>query len=256
MLSTPASCSVIRRVNARERDDSRMVRSNFSGVERCGTAAVRGRGKTGEEGVLVTRVGLRIPAVLNYDTWERAGLHIARVADSSAWCLGDWIIYGQTRYSDRYRRAVEAAGLDYQTIRNYAWVARRFDLSRRREALSFQHHAEVAALPEEQQDQWLDRAERHEWSRNELRRNVRGAQRQKKADTRRDAGVLSRITPEAERVERWRTAAERSGASLEDWICTRLDLAASLVLQAQPADARLETVEAVGAMQAVETAEV
>nr|CAA55773.1 lmbU [Streptomyces lincolnensis] len=221
-----------------------MVRSNLSVADRCGTSAVNGRVKTGEDGVLVTRVGLRIPAVLNFDTWERAGRHIARVADSSAWCLGDWIIYGQTRYSDRYRRAVEAAGLDYQTIRNYAWVARRFDLSRSVRRSSFQHHAEVAALPEEQQDHWLEQAERHEWSRNELRRNVRGARGQKKSDT---AGrdVVTHH-PEAERVERWRTAAERSGASLEEWICARLDFAASLVLQTQAEDARREAGEAVG----------
>ncbi len=32
-----------------------------------------------------------------------------------------------------------------------AWVARRFPVSRRRDTVSFQHHAEVAALPEPEQ---------------------------------------------------------------------------------------------------------
>ena len=41
--------------------------------------------------------------------------------------------------------------LDYQTLRNYAWVARRFAMSRRRDTLSFGHHAEVPALPEPEQ---------------------------------------------------------------------------------------------------------
>ena len=35
----------------------------------------------------------------------------------------------------------------------------RFDLSRRRDKLSFGHHAELAALPEHEQDEWLDQAE-------------------------------------------------------------------------------------------------
>jgi hypothetical protein len=41
---------------------------------------------------------------------------------------------------------------------NYAWVARRFAMSRRRDTLSFGHHAEVAALPEPEQDFWLREA--------------------------------------------------------------------------------------------------
>ncbi|MEO3977499.1 LmbU family transcriptional regulator [Streptomyces sp. CAU 1734] len=216
-----------------------MTGSAAGAVENCDPRAARNRGRKLRDGVFVTRVGLSIPAAVNYDTWEQAGRHIARVVDSSAWCLGDWIIYGQSRYTDRYRRAVEAAGLDYQTIRNYAWVARRFDLSRRREALSFQHHAEVAALPPGQQDYWLDRAEQHDWSRNELRRNVRGG-RQKKTAVSRETGVLPRIAPAAERVERWRIAAERSGSTLEEWICARLDSAASLALTAHHADTGVE----------------
>lgn len=79
----------------------------------------------------MTRVGLQIPAAVSYDTWESAGRRISAVANSSAWCLGDWLVYGQWRYTDRYRRAVDAVGLDYQTLRNYAWVARRFEVSRR-----------------------------------------------------------------------------------------------------------------------------
>ncbi|MFF8742513.1 MULTISPECIES: LmbU family transcriptional regulator [Streptomyces] len=183
----------------------------------------------GGDGVLATRVGLRIPAGLEYEVWERAGQRIARVADSSAWCLGDWIIYGETRYTDRYRRAVKAAGLDYQTIRNYAWVARRFDHGRRRSALSFQHHAEVAAMEPEQQDYWLDQAKRFGWSRNELRRNIRAA-RQGKAEPAAVPETLPRIKASPERLQRWRLAAERSGSTLEEWIAARLDAAATTML--------------------------
>lgn len=181
------------------------------------------------DGVLATRVGLRIPAGLEYEVWERAGQRIARVADSSAWCLGDWIIYGETRYTDRYRRAVKAAGLDYQTIRNYAWVARRFDHGRRRSALSFQHHAEVAAMEPAQQDHWLDQAKRFGWSRNELRRNIRAA-RQGKSEPAAVPETLPRIKASPERLQRWRLAAERSGSTLEEWIAARLDAAATTML--------------------------
>jgi hypothetical protein len=41
---------------------------------------------------------------------------------------------------------------------NYAWVARKVELERRHETLSFQHHAEVSFLALKEQDKWLDLA--------------------------------------------------------------------------------------------------
>jgi hypothetical protein len=109
-----------------------------------------------EEKILTTRLGLLFPSLLTFSAWQQAGQQIHRLHDSSAWCLGDWLVYGQREYVSRYRTAIEAAGLDYQTLRNYAWVARSFDLGRRREKLSFQHHAEVASLSREEQDRaWM-----------------------------------------------------------------------------------------------------
>jgi hypothetical protein len=178
--------------------------------------------------VLVTRVGLVIPNGLPYDGWEQAGERIVGVMDSSAWCLGDWVVYGESQYADRYRTAVERMGLEYQTIRNYAWVARRFDKSRRRPALSFQHHAEVASLSAKEQEVWLTRAEHLGWSRNELRKKLRVA---------RGTGVQAEvrvlvpvIKAEPQRLARWRAAAARSDDELEDWIVLRLDAAAAATL--------------------------
>lgn len=181
-----------------------------------------------QDQILTTRVGLQIPVDLSFDRWEHAGRHIARVLSASAWCLGDWLVYGQDRFTDRYRHAIEAAGLDYQTLRNYAWVARKFEPGRRRPLLSFQHHAEVASLPPEEQDRWLDRAERAEWSKSELRRRIR-ASRQGDGDTG-PALPLPRVAVAVERVERWRAAAEQARCAFDQWIVQALDLAAGTVL--------------------------
>jgi hypothetical protein len=82
-------------------------------------------------------------------------------------------VFGEQAYAGRYRQAIKRTSLDYQTLRNYAWVARRFAMSRRRDTLSFGHHAEVAALPEPEQDFWLRKAEEHRWPVKHLRRQVR-----------------------------------------------------------------------------------
>src|SRR6266702_976810 len=109
--------------------------------------------------VLVPRVVLQFPHQLSFESWLGIGRQLSVLVGSAAWCLGDWLVYGQAAYASRYRDAVERTGLDYQTLRNYAWVARRFELPRRRDTLTFAHHAEVASLPAPEQDFWLRKAE-------------------------------------------------------------------------------------------------
>jgi hypothetical protein len=140
--------------------------------------------------------------------------------------MGDWLVYGQERYADRYRQAIELAGLDYQTLRNYAWVARQFRWERRHEQLSFQHHAEVAALPPDEQDSWLSRAEQHRWSRNQLRNHIRESRRLAGGGVA-DQAVMPRLSVPAERIERWREAARRSSDNFEHWVLMALDSVAS-----------------------------
>lgn len=190
---------------------------------------VRREGERISNQVLATRIGLRFAGALTFEGWERAGEQISRIVSSSAWCLGDWIVVGQSRFTDRYKQVIEAVGLDYQTVRNYAWVARRFELSRRRNTLSFQHHAEVASLPPDEQDYWLDRAEDLGWSRNRLRQEVRKSRNADIGDGP-EASALPRIVVTHERIARWRATAEQMKMSLERWIVANLDSAADTVL--------------------------
>jgi hypothetical protein len=163
---------------------------------------------------------------LTFDEWVRAGRQIARISSASAWWVGDWLVYGERAYGTRYRAALELTSFDYKTLRNYAWVARRFDMSRRRDALSFQHHAEVAALDEPEQELWLNRAEMGRWTRNELRRQLAAG---RGASGSRDRAIEVRIRVEAQRERRWREAAKASHQSLPEWISAAADQVASTV---------------------------
>jgi hypothetical protein len=64
-----------------------------------------------------------------------------------------------------------------QTLMNMVYVASSVDPSRRREALSWSHHAEVAALPPEEQERWLARVEENRLSVHDLRLLLREARR-------------------------------------------------------------------------------
>jgi hypothetical protein len=179
------------------------------------------------DGKLITaqnRIWLRLPDDLRLDSWCHIGARLHAAADSSAWWIGDWLVFGHDKYPGRYRRAMAETGLDYQTLRNYSWVARSFEPSRRRDTLTFQHHMEVAALLTAEQDHWLDFAVRLGWSRNELRRQVK-ASTQPTAEHDDASSVKLRLDLSHARYARWLAAAHRDNADLEEWIIAELDRA-------------------------------
>lgn len=197
---------------------------------------------------------------MTFDKWLHVGQVLSAIDTSVTWCLGDWLVFGETRYNGRYRDAIEQTSLDYQTLRNYAWVARRFSLFRRRSTLSFGHHAEVAARSEPEQDFWLRKAEELSWSRNKLRREVMASLRERsqgrsgeqpltqRPNGRRGQGEDNGITASAadepdeihaayrdaeeavlhlkvtvEQLEQCKTTAAGAGMSVEAWAIRTLD---------------------------------
>jgi len=175
------------------------------------------------EGAAPSLSGMGFSDALPFDRWVEIGRNVRTHQNASLWWLGDWLNHGKKMYGRRYKYGVALSGLDYHTLRNYAMVARRLDLSRRRDNLSFHHHAEVCALSPEQQDLWLDRAEEGAWTRNELRRQLREERRP-------TTHTNLRISIDLARRSRWLGAASTSGVSLETWILHTLDAAAEASL--------------------------
>ncbi|MFF4981040.1 LmbU family transcriptional regulator [Streptomyces sp. NPDC001046] len=197
----------------------------------------------------VRKSGMVFPENLPERSWERIGSNLRELVNSSAWWLADWLIYGESTYGwRRYKEAVERTGLDYQTLRNYAWVARRFEHHRRRDGLSFAHHAEVTRLSPPEQDYWLRKAEQQKWSRNELRRAVRaslavqsgtaedpagGADEQREvprlagqaAGTRRQNVTTLTIELPADQLEHYAKAAAAHGMPVDKWVARMLETA-------------------------------
>ena len=105
--------------------------------------------------------------------WLSQGRRIGVTGRSAGWWIGDWLRYGNARFGERYSRAARVTGYDVQTLMNMVYVASRFDSSRRREILSWSHHAELAALDPETQDHWLEKAIEERLSVRDLRLEVR-----------------------------------------------------------------------------------
>jgi hypothetical protein len=130
-------------------------------------------------------------ADIGLETWIEQGKRLGCVGRSVGWWLGDWLIYGNQKFGEKYVRATRITGYDAQTLMNMAYVASRFPSSRRRSALSWSHHAELAALEVSEQERWLDMVEEQRMSVRSLRIEVRGARRsaQRSKPSQRDSGL-------------------------------------------------------------------
>lgn len=143
---------------------------------------IRGNGEEGEArgldvSISMTPTAWAVAGDMSLLEWSQSGRRLGIIGRGTGWWIGDWVNYGNARFGERYVRAARITGYDVQTLMNMVYVASRFESSRRRQNLSFSHHAELAALDPEEQDYWLERAESERLSVRCLREEVRRARR-------------------------------------------------------------------------------
>lgn len=123
------------------------------------------------EGAL-TAVGLDLSAgdEWTFDAYAALGTYLGIMNRSCMWWIGDWLLYGEGRYDERFAQAAANTGLAEQTLQNRMYVCRNVPVSMRRVGLAFSVHAEVASLKTaREQKYWLDRAAKAGWNRQQLR---------------------------------------------------------------------------------------
>ena len=128
-----------------------------------------------------------------------------RGLDGIAWEMGDWACERPPAYGDMTRLADEI-DVPLGTLKNRASVARRIEPARRRDDLSWSHHAEVAGLEPDEGDAVLAEAALYKWSVDRLRHVMkeRGARRAAEREVERlkaevEALKSERSTPEQAR---------------------------------------------------------
>lgn len=105
-------------------------------------------------------LALELPDDFSFDDWCALGQGLCNHGKVINWWIGDWWASGHHRYGERAKAAaVGIFGREFGSIANAASVCRSFETSRRREVLSYTHHAEVASLPAPEADALLDQAE-------------------------------------------------------------------------------------------------
>lgn len=113
--------------------------------------------------------GLALADALALDEWLALCRSLGAMARGHQWWIGDALVYGEQAYGEEFAQGEAELGLEPRTAANYRWVASRVERSRRREDLSWSHHAEVARLGPDAQRDALSKAVAEGWGVRELR---------------------------------------------------------------------------------------
>lgn len=134
-----------------------------------------------------SQTGLRIKTKISFEHWQRLGDLLRRAESGIQWWLGDWMIYGEHQYKEKYAQAIDVSdetGLNVDTLRNYQWVSERVSPVMRITELPWSFHQVVASLNPPAQQEWLGKALERKRAQDpytfrELKRDVEKAERQK-----------------------------------------------------------------------------
>jgi len=131
-----------------------------------------------------TPTGLIVTAPVPYEVWEAYGGALRRVESSLQWVIGDWLVYGEDTYGEKYAQATSLwPGNTIERLKRYAFVSQCVPVCLRKQTLSWSHHVEVASLESAKQKTWLEKAEREDWTVRELRAHLDGQSPKKRTVT-------------------------------------------------------------------------
>jgi hypothetical protein len=167
----------------------------------------------------ITRTGIEFNDEMTFDEWNELGRKITPIGKSIGFIIGDWINYGEKRWGDKYEEAITSTGMAYQTLRNYAYVARRVQLSCRQDKLGFEHHAVVAKLKSnDEQDHWLGMAVKHNLGKPRLQKSINFGRLATEKEVQGDPADRGYVTYLAllNRIRRW-WARETQKAPVDEW---------------------------------------
>ena len=114
-----------------------------------------------------TKTSLEIYDSISYEEFIEIGDFLLKARGSILWWAGDYLKFDEDKEREmdnsKVREILDSLYAE-GTLDNAAYVARSIEPSRRRESLSFSHRQEVAPLPVDEQEYWLNKAEEKKYS--------------------------------------------------------------------------------------------
>jgi len=127
-----------------------------------------------ESGALTpTHLDLSMRPDLPLETLISMATFFGQVNSSSRWWIADLLEYTEMRYGEYVAQVAAATQLAPQSIENILSIGRRVPAERRIDGVTMSVHAEVAALPAQDQNRWLQIAKNENLTKMELRAKIK-----------------------------------------------------------------------------------
>ena len=119
--------------------------------------------------------GLQVVGLPSLEEWTHVGQDLFRLANTTTWAIGDWLVHGEGRgdWGEMYAQAVDLTQKSYDTLVQCARVSRAFAPGARYRNLSWSHHQAVLSLEPDARQTILQHAEDQQWTRDDVREHVR-----------------------------------------------------------------------------------
>ena len=120
----------------------------------------------------LNKTNLTFKRDVSKDEWMSVFQALKQVEGCVQFWIGDCLAYRQQKWG-MYDDIAEETGMEVRTLREYKMVAENIKSGARAPELSYTHHREVASLPPEKQELFLNKAVEENLSVRELREEIR-----------------------------------------------------------------------------------
>jgi hypothetical protein len=126
---------------------------------------------------VVTPVSLKLTPDLPVEHAMLIATYFGEMSRDLQWWVGDLLIQSEENYGEEFAQIAAATGLSEGALLRRMFVCRNVAEARRRPGLPFSVHMAVATLNAKDQERWLKKAEKGQWSAQELRSRMKAARK-------------------------------------------------------------------------------
>ena len=122
----------------------------------------------------VTTSSMILKPGISFEEWQLIGDQLGGIAKGVMFWIGDWLVFGEEQYGEKYAQAMEITGYSYRTVKQAKYIAKKFPPKKRDERLTFTHYTAVAGEETEKAVEMLTFAAEHELTVEDLKVHRRG----------------------------------------------------------------------------------
>jgi hypothetical protein len=119
-----------------------------------------------------SRTALNLPDQMTFDDWMKVGEQLHACDASVLWWIGDWLLYGENTYAERFAKAIQLTGYTQDRLKEARRVAAAFPREERSEEAAWELHRVAANLPREVRVEAVREAAAKHWSIREFKAEV------------------------------------------------------------------------------------